>query len=580
MIFEKANRRTVLVSVFAVLLMLTMSVPAVSADPGDEDWKYGDGSQKSPLKCYMARDSVWETSLSFPASTTPSVKITVMETAITESNTMWSQSTTDGTVVSYNTPWRVFGYASVDSTDHKINIKFEVPETSYTYFNAAICATSESPSQKTFYFFHVNIVDPEFTSAYQDMTVVSGQTIPTQTPAVSMGNGISYSSLEYSIADSEGKTLTENTGLSFDSSTGVISGKVTKGNNLKTAYTVTAKMGTPSGYVPFVEAKTVVNITAFGNLELRNDNAYAITAKDSVSIGKPTDYSSDLNLTVKSISGTLDGESVDITVGTPFNGLIVASDGSISGVPTKCGVYVIKETFGSSVVDKQSTRTVTITVEDQASIIPTLKYYTYAGADVDSAICGETDKPKINDGVRGTWSVSGGNDCFKIDPATGIISLKEKLNAGVYEITVTFTSSSNAKNTSSIAVYVYCDDIVRLSKGDAGLNTIYAATSSESLVDEQQDATVNASGTLYSGFDYVYTLEFDGGEPRDGISIDAYGRIKIADTLPDDYIGDHKLTVRVTGGHTSANYAEVTFDLKVVAALVLKDPQAGPISTE
>ena len=572
--------RNTAVAAASVLLMLTVCLSPVLSDGSDAAGVAG------TYDVYLNKGQTWTTSISYTASLSPAVSVKVATTESDASTTSgWSSPASDGTTVTGGTDsdTGVYTTASIVSSSSRADVSVKVGS-SYTSQTAyvGIKLTTSSPTQSAVTVLRIHVLDMSFTTGYTSGNYYSGQTFTTQTPVVSTGNsGVTASSVTYSISSgSNSDTLSNNTGLSFSTTTGAISGTVSKTTSSQVSYTVVATMKFASGYPASQSVSTTVTIGTYASASVASDSAYAITGSTAVSVTNPT--TSGITYTVSSATYTLNsGDSKSVSIGTAFNGIKVSSNGSVTGTPTVSGVYVITENLKVSETGQTTTRTVTITAEDQVKVKvtkDTVNMYTgnaVAGAAVTTASHTETNQ------VSGSWSVTSGNTAgyFAIS-SSGAVTVSKAPAAGTYTITLTYTSTKSTTNSATTTLKIFVDPKLSLSCTDSD-KVLYAATESTFLDEGQDKATMNQTATLYAGEKKVtYSLSCsDSSAICDYVHIDEDGDISIDGTIANSCIGSHVITVTCTDDAVTANTATMNVTVTVVAAMSVTAPTVGEISS-
>ncbi len=560
-------------AVGAVALLLAMSLVPMLADTSES-------AVSGTYDVYIKKGCTWTTSYTYTASLSPSACIVISDTAVTDNTTGWSSTTTGSTSVSAikSTSSGTTRSASVslDTANHEVDLSISVTSANTTNdFYVGVKLTTLNPTQNAITVFHVHMTDPSLTG-YSGGSFYNGQTITAQTPTLSAGGSQTASDVSYTIGTgSNGKTFAANTGLSFDTSTGKISGKVTKTTNSAVTYIVTASFSTAdSGYFTSSTATASVTIGTYSSASLAEMSAYAIKSKGTVSVDAPS--TSGITYSLQSATYTLDGGSSNtITIGTAFNGLKVNSDGSVSGTPTVSGKYVISENFKVVETNQTGVRKVTVTVEDQVVVSlssTTVNTYT-AGSDSGTlATASHTESKK----VTGKWSLNNSNFSISSD---GKITAKAELAAGIYSVKATYTSSASSTNTANKTVTVYVDNNLALSCSDSD-NTLYAATSNKYLSGDLESAKMTQTKELFAGTKTVsYALSSSTLSVGTDVSIDGNGNITLANSYASSKVGTHTVTVTCTDNTVKTNKATANITVTIVEAMVLGEPGVGSISS-
>ncbi len=559
-------------AVGAVALLLAMSLVPMLSDTSES-------AVSGTYDVYIKKGYTWTTSYTYTASLSPAASIVISDTAVTDSTTGWSSTTTGSTAVSAvkSTTSGTTRSASVslDTANHEVDLVIAISTANTTNdFYVGVKLTTYNPTQNAITVFHIHMTDPTLTG-YSGGSFYNGQTITDQKPTLSAGGSQTASDVTYTIGTgSNNKTLAQNTGLSFDSSTGKISGKVTKTTNSAVTYNVTASFSLASeGYHTSATATTTVTIGTYSSASLAEKSAYAIKNTNSVTVAAPS--TTGITYSLQSATYTLDGgTSKSITVGTAFNGLKVNANGSVSGTPTVSGKYVISENFKVNETNQTGVRKVTVTVEDQiaVSLVSTVNTYT-AGSDSGTiATASHTESKK----VTGTWKVDNSNFSIASD---GKITAKSELAGGTYTVEATYTSSASSTNYATKTVTVYVDENLALSCSDSD-KKLYTATDTKYLSGDVESATVTQTADLHAGTKTVtYALSSSTLTVGTDVSIDEDGKITLANSYAASKVGTHTVTVTCTDDTVSANKATMNITVTIVEAMVLGEPEIGSISS-
>ena len=572
---HQSKIRDRITAVIAVALLAAVCLVPMAASDSDA----------ASLRTYdvnLAKGTTWETEYSYTSTLSPALSIVVSGSAITASTTGWSASVTNGSTVSSGTDAAntVYATAHLDTSNHKVVVSIKVGQSfasANSYVGVRLVTTN--PSQTAITAFSVNVLSPSFTTGYTGGSFYDGQTITAQTPVVSAGNNHAYKAVTFSISNGgNGKTLNANTGLTFDTATGKVSGTVSKTTNSQQTYTVTASMTFASGYPASVTFTTPLVIGTYSSASMDAVTVNAINNKTDVSVAAPT--TTGISYSLQSAKYTFNGGSqTSITPGTAFNGITVSSAGDVSGKCTVTGTYVITENFKVTQTNQTVSRTVTVKVEDQVTASVASTFNGYVGGLAANTLISTATHGEANQ-VAGSWSLTQDNGSyFQINSSNGKITVKSVPAAGIYTLTAKYTSSLISANTATAQIKVYVDPNLVLSCSDAD-KVLYAATSSESLDNGQDSATMSQTATLYAGQKKVaYSITCSTLTVGTDISINSSGKITIADTLSHEKIGDHTVTVTCTDSAVTANTATTTLTVTIVPGMSLGTPTVGRITS-
>ncbi len=440
------------------------------------------------------------------------------------------------------------------------------------HFFVSIRATTTQPSQAAFY--DITFVVASYELSYPVDTVVAKVGTPITTLVPTLTGGVAANS--YSING------TLPAGLSFDTSTGAISGTPTA-YKAQTTYTVTANLGT----VPPQSVETTISIGAFADITAADYYVYAITGQTSVSVPGVAMPSGTV-LDSMTLVATENGSSVSVSVGTAYKGLTVAADtGAVSGTPSVAGTYVFTESFTATAATGGSTasRAVTVVVEDKVAISGDAMFYSYEGHS-DSVTLSKSAGPS---GVA--WSIDGitkdgsaiasGSDFSSISLSGGVLTSSAATSPGTYVVTVKLATTSTVQTTSGATGASPADNyatkaVTIVVRPAAAFTAVTGGVLDDPfyMATNQVYDALTIGSNLGSAATFAATA-YGSGITADNISVAADGTVTPG-SAPVSTAGDYSITVTVTDNYNPTNTASATLPVEVANALTfLNDTVAG-----
>ena len=313
-------------SAVAVALMLAVAVgPVLASDKGLE------AADAGTANVYIGRGMEWTWTPTFNLT---DVVVSVYASASTFNSTSVSPSKYSQTAS---------GYATVTDGDVKVSIPSDYAGSTYY---VAVRGTTTNPDQSVFY--KIKFMVSDYAIAYDsDINAITNMAIEDAVPAVTSNTGTTASNWRISPALPAG--------LSFDASTGKISGTPTA-VSAATEYTVTVTLK-PAEQNPSFDVSTTITIKVSEptSVSTQDYSVYAIKGKTAISVS-PFDNSGTVTTTVSKNGGT--ATNVGRTyIGIAFN----SSTGKITGKPTESGRYVFHQVLTGTFT---GSRDVTVVVED------------------------------------------------------------------------------------------------------------------------------------------------------------------------------------------------------------------------
>ena len=327
-------------SAVAVALMLAVAVgPALASDKGSE------AAEASQATIDIGKGMVWTWA---PTFNLDDVVVSVYASASTFNSTTLSPSKYSQTSS---------GYATVTNGEVKVSIPSDYAGTNYYL---AVRGTTTNPDQSVFY--KITFKVSEYAISFDsDISAITNMAIEDLIPAVTSKTGTTVTG--WSID----KALPA--GLSFDASTGKISGTPTAAS-AATEYTVTAVMQPPNG--PGFSVSTTVTIAVSDPTSVSTQNYTVYAIKGTTKITVPTIGATGTVTTTVSKNG-----ASATSAGTSYIGLTIsATTGKITGKPSAAGTYVFHQTLTGT---STGSRDVTVVVEEKIATSNTENVYSIQG---------------------------------------------------------------------------------------------------------------------------------------------------------------------------------------------------------
>lgn len=466
-----------------------------------------------------------------------------------------------------------FGASSGNASVSNGKVTVSIPSNfSKSVYYVKVKAQTTQPTQTVYYEITFNVAS--FSMAYNITTVNAkvGTAISNMTPTVTGATASSYAI-----------SGTLPTGLSFNTSTGVISGTPTA-YKAQTTYTITATLST----VPVQTVSTTVSIGAFTNITASNYTVYAIKGSTAISVpgvSMPTGTSlQSCTATVKEGSGS----ATNVTFGTASNGMTVAANtGAITGTPSKAATFTFTETYTATAATggSSATRTVTVVVEDAVAVAnktansfvghsdtsATVRNNGLAAGSINYSITGVTKDGNTYSSPTATNKFSVGTD--------GKVTCGTAVEAGTYVVTVkaitknttTTTSGATGANASSnyktATVTFVVAPVITCSNANVYTTVTNAATE---IVGSP--LTSNITGATFSATTYGT------GISSSNVTVASDGVISIGSTAIST-AGNYTVTVTAQDPNNAANTGTGTVTVHVVGNLSFTNtPTAGAIN--
>ena len=469
---------------------------------------------------------------------------------------------------SYNT---TSGNAKIITKNDKPTLRIEIPASySGSNYYVKLKAVTTQPTQTIFYEITVSILNASV--SYDTSTTYAriGTAISSMTPTVT---GAAVKS--YAISPS----LNSDTGLSFSTSTGIISGTATKQCDQK-QYTVTVTLNT----TPSQRITTTVSVGAYTDIDAGSDyTVYAIKSNTAISVpgvSMPTGTA----LSGMTISATKDGSAASVTAGTAYNGMTVAaSTGAITGTPTVAGTYVFTLTYTATAQTGGSSdsRTITIYVEDQVALSggsATNSYYGHSDSSTVTKSAGPNVGWSITQITKDGTPITSGTDFSAFSQSNGVITCGVGATAGQYVVTIKATSSSN-RSTSSGATGTTSTNNFATKNVTFNVAEAISINDSDSLFFYMATNKVYDPMTLGSnitGATFEITA-YGSGITASNINVTTDGVVTPGETSAP--AGDYTVTVQAKDPNNATNVTTATLNIHVAGELAFDgDPSAGQLA--
>lgn len=530
---------------FAVVLMLAVSLaPMIMSDESD--------AANPSTTINIQPGQTWSWTPTFTSGLSPTVTVSGSESAMPADTASFST---------------VSGNVSVSGRKVIVTIPSDYSKSVYY---VKVKAQTTQPTQIVYYEITFNVATFALNYNVTSLVAKVGEAISEITPTISGG----VTAKSYSI------TGTLPTGLSFNTSTGKITGTPTA-YKAQTSYTITATLNT----VPVQTVSKTISIGAFTNISASNYTVYTIVGDTDMNVPAVTVPTGTVLESMTSLAVTKDGASGTISAGTAYNGMTVtAKTGEIKGTPTVAGTYVFTETWKATAATGGSTatRTVTVIAEDPV-LVSNRTANSYAGhSDVSESV-----RSGGLAAASTTYTITGitkGGSAF-FNPASngftvgsdGRVTCGTAIGAGSYVVTIKAvtknTTAANSacgtpaasSNTKTATVTFTVAEAISINNASA-LNFYMA----ENKVYDALKIGSNISGATFS------IESYGTGVTESNISVASNGTVTPGTTALS--AGSYTVTVKVTDPANSTNTATATLNINVVAALAYTNaPTIGVI---
>lgn len=530
---------------FAVVLMLAVSLaPMIMSDESD--------AANPSTTINIQPGQTWSWTPTFTSGLSPTVTVSGSESAMPADTASFST---------------VSGNVSVSGGKVIVTIPSDYSKSVYY---VKVKAQTTQPTQIVYYEITFNVATFALNYNVASLVAKVGEAISEITPTISGG----VTAKSYSI------TGTLPTGLSFNTSTGKITGTPTA-YKAQTSYTITATLNT----VPVQTVSKTISIGAFTNISASNYTVYTIVGDTDMNVPAVTVPTGTVLESMTSLAVTKDGTSASITAGTAYNGMTVtAKTGEIKGTPTVAGTYVFTETWKATAATGGSTatRTVTVIAEDPV-LVSNRTANSYAGhSDVSESV-----RSGGLAAASTTYTITGitkGGSAFTNPTSNGFsvgsdgkVTCGTAIGAGSYVVTVKAvtknTTAANSacgtpaasSNTKTATVTFTVAEAISINNASA-LNFYMA----ENKVYDALKLGSNISGATFS------VESYGTGVTESNISVASNGTVTPGTTALS--AGSYTVTVKVTDPANSTNTATATLNINVVAALAYTNaPTIGVI---
>lgn len=529
----------------AVVLMLAVSfAPMIMSDESD--------AANPSTTINIQPGQTWSWTPTFTSGLSPTVTVSGSESAMPADTASFST---------------VSGNVSVSSEKVTVSIPSDYSKSVYY---VKVKAQTTQPTQTVYYEITFNVATFALNYNVTSLVAKVGEAISDITPTISGG----VTAKSYSI------TGTLPTGLSFNTSTGKITGTPTA-YKAQTSYTITATLNT----VPVQTVSRTISIGAFADISASNYTVYTIVGSTNMNVPAVTVPTGTVLESMTSLTVTKDGASGTISAGTAYNGMTVtAKTGEIKGTPTVAGTYVFTETWKATAATGGSTatRTVTVIAEDPV-LVSSQSANSYAGhSDTSGSVrSGGLAASSITYSITGitkngsafTNPTSNG---FTVG-ADGKVTCGTAIGAGSYVVTVkavtknttaaNSTCGTPAASTNSKTATVTFTVAEAISINNASALNFYMA---ENKVYDALQLGSNISGATFS------VESYGTGVTSSNISVAGNGTVTPGTTALS--AGSYTVTVKVTDPANSTNTATATLNINVVGALAYTNaPTIGVI---
>ncbi len=534
------NRKKGVLSVAAVVLLVAVCLSPMLVDESDA---------ANPTKTLnLQPGQSWSWTPTFPSGLSPEITVSASSVSMPADNATFAATS---------------GYASV--SDGKVTVT--IPSTfSGSHYYLKVHAQTTKPTQNAYYEITFNVASYGLSYSPSSVYAKVGTPISNLTPTVKNADAVSYT-----------LTGTLPAGLSFDPSTGMISGTPTA-YKAQSDYTITATLDT----TPVQTVKTTVSIGAYDNISSPDYTVYAIKGTTNLNVPAVIVPAGTVLDKMTNLTVTKDTKTESITAGTAYNGMTVtAKTGQITGTPSAAGTYVFSQTWNATSATGGSTtsRTVTVIVEDAVSLSNQTANSYDGHSDVSASV--------RNNGLAAastSYSITGvtkdgsafsnpATNGFTVD-AEGKVTCGTAIGAGTYVVTVegvtknttaassvcgTPAASSNAKTatvTFTVAPKITCSG-----------SDVYTTVTNAVVEISTNPLTSNISGA-------TFTAVYGEGITSSNVSVSSDGKIAVGTAISS--AGTYTITVTAKDPNNATNTATGTITVTVVGNLVFSnDPSAG-----
>jgi len=519
---------------FAVLaVMLMMIVAAAPLIPGESD------GANATANVNIQPGQTWSWTPTFTSGLTPTVTVSASDSGMPSDNATFSSSS---------------GNASVSNGKVTVSIPSGYAKANYY---VKVKAQTSQPTQIVYY--EITFKVASFSLSYSADSVVAKVGTPIANITPSVGGGVSASS--YAISGSLPA------GLSFSTSTGVISGTPTA-YKAQTSYTITATLAT----TPVQTVSKTISIGAFTDISASDYTLYAIVGETEISVPGVTMPNGTI-LSAMVLTATKDGINASVSPGTVYNGMTVAANtGEVSGIPSTAGTYVFSETYTATAATGGSTdsRTVTVIAEDRAAISGAASMDSFAGHS-DSISLTESAGPSgavwsIESITKNSTAITSGSDFDSFSISDGTLTSGTGTSAGIYVVTVKLASTNSTVNTNGATGAAPADNYatkeVTVTVAEAieinNARPIYFFEATNRVYDEL-NLTSNIAGATFS------VVSYGDGITSSNINVASDGEVTPgASALT---AGEYTVTIAAQDPINPANSVTETLNVKVVAVL-------------
>ena len=513
-----------------MLMMIVAAAPLISGE--------SDGANAT-ANVNIQPGQTWSWTPTFTSGLTPTVTVSASDSGMPSDNATFSSSS---------------GNASVSNGKVTVSIPSGYAKANYY---VKVKAQTSQPTQIVYY--EITFKVASFSLSYSADSVVAKVGTPIANITPSVGGGVTASS--YAISGSLPA------GLSFSTSTGVISGTPTA-YKAQTSYTITATLAT----TPVQTVSKTISIGAFTDISASDYTVYAIVGETDISVPGVTMPNGTI-LSAMDLTATKDGINASVTPGAVYKGMTVAADtGAVSGIPSTAGTYVFSETYTATAATGGSTdsRTVTVVAEDRAAISGASSLNSFAGH-LDSISLTESAGPSgavwsIESITKNSTAITSGSDFDSFSISDGTLTSSTGTSAGTYLVTVKLASANTTVNTNGATGAAPADNYatkeVTVTVAEAieinNARPIYFFEATNRVYDEL-NLTSNIAGATFS------VVSYGDGIASSNINVASDGEVTPgASALT---AGEYTVTIAAQDPINPANSVTETLNVKVVAVL-------------